>query len=237
MFFTGVGCHREVSNKLSSFYSEADITMKSGICRINVNEAIYHYVSDTKKHLNKVFDSGSGRSIYLDGFDELVENPRPAIADWHDWEDILLDIILKQTFDQSVQTLVMMSMSRKIYDRFLQNYPKFKALSRRVVHCKPYSADEMSFLLQKKMKDNGYRIWDSVPENLTKQFQQIVKIGYKVSGQSAINTMATKILKNQERRLSKLPMDKISKQRLRNILKVDIPSLSIPVDRDNVIYL
>lgn len=230
VILVGSGDHHEVARSFMHYYATAEITKEKRLYKTNIND----YTHDPQKRFKELFSTAEGCTIYLTEFEKLFVKSDYDFVDWYQWMfDTLYDRIQKK----NRKTQILFSMSHKMYERFLSLMPQFVKLKCDVVQCYRYTADEMAELLQKRMMNDGYKIWRGVDETLKEQFAQIVKNEKKMSEESAINTMFEKVLNNQTARLSQVPITNISKRRLRNILKVDIPLLSIPVDQDNVIYL
>jgi hypothetical protein len=233
----GSGDKKEASRHLSKHYKKMKMIKSSGIYRANLNDYIYAYVSNARDALDKLFDKAKSATLVIAGFEELVKNPRPPISDWHDWDDVLCNFVSELILKNASETCTMLSITQKTYDHLLKCYPKLRKLNRKTILCPRYSADEMAKKLEQKIKEDGYDIEEDTLHELSLIFQQVANHAVRVKDSNAISSLFNKILDRQKQRLSKVPLKHLSGYHLKSIKSVDIPSLSIPVDRDNVIYL
>jgi hypothetical protein len=233
----GSGDKMEASRHLSKHYKKMKIIKSSEIFRVNINDYIYSHVSNARDALKQLFKTAKNASLVIQGFEELISNPRPPISDWHDWDDILCDLLSKFIVNHASHRCIILSVSQKTYDHLLGCYPKFRKLNRKTILCPRYSKDEMAEKLEQQMKEDGYDIDDDVLHELSLVFQQVSNHDVRVRDENAIASLFDKILNKQKQRLSKVPLKHLSGDHLKSIKCSDIPSLSIPVDRDNVIYL
>ena len=237
LILAGGGDKKEASRHLSKHYRKMKKIKSSAIYRANINDYIYSYISYAREALDKLFKKAKGATVVFNGFEELIRNPRPPICDWHDWDDVLCDLLSRSIGEEADNSCIMLSMSQKTHEHIAKCYPKFRKLNRKIIPCPRYSANEMVQRLEQEIREDGYILDDNALHRLSNIFEQVANHEVKVRDECVIASLFNKILSMQKQRLSQISIKHLCVTHLKSIKCNDIPSLSIPVDRDNVIYL
>ncbi len=238
IILSGGGPQTMALNHLSQFCWKTGFQPKPYHTSYDVNKFVSYYVTDTEKMMQDCFSDNKSEMIDFYGFDQLVENPRPPVADWHDWVDIIINYILDNINAKSPDRPVSMAMSTKTYTLLKGRFSRFQNFSVEKIHCHYLTTDEMTQMCLKKLKSKKYIVSMKAEKSLFRLIEGLLKNrkDHKRADIGLQSIIVDEILKRQESRLYRSPKKELSVRKIRTINQHDIPRENFIADDQIVFY-
>ena len=223
---TGLGPRYRMSKHIAQYCRKSGFLNTDKINTYNIYNFISHYVTDAEKQVTKAFEDSRSTLLYFTGFDLLIKNPRPPIADWHYWDDILLGMVQKYINRTNCRAPVILSMNKSTYLTINKRYNLFKNNDTLVIDSPYPSCGELDFLINQELSLDGYYVNIAAREKLSHLIQEIYdfKNLRKIDYFDIENALLKRIVRNQEERLLDPKKDSLTLKRVKNIISSDIPT-------------
>ena len=238
LIVTGAGHHYAGALATAKFCHHAGIMNTNQIASFDVNDFIRYYVHDAYKDMEDAFRNYPSSLLFLYGFDKLIANPSPPIADWHDWVEIIVDKLLSLVYSHDFKQPVVFSMSTKSYAYLKQTYPRLNQFSTEKMICHPLNSNEMTLKTIERLKDKSYILSSAATDSLERLFvtMQADKLYQTFTEPTLRRIVMDAVLKRQESRLFAAHHAIRSRRKIKSITVADIPNNAVFAGENILFY-
>jgi len=226
LFMTGKGMSPRPLNYIANFFNKTGFLSNSKVKSYNVNHFVKHYVTDSKALIDNIFNNESSYLLEFYGFDTLIANPRPPIADWHDWLDIICNYLIDNINSHGLQIPVVFNMSESarcvLYDKF-ERLHKYDC---EVIKINLLNAQSMTQLVVEKLKNKKFNLTPPAKGLLTNLITKLYheKRLKDFTEYQIRDFVFEDIVKRQGERIFQIPRNNLTRRKVRMITKSDIPT-------------
>ncbi len=235
---SGAGHQIDGIKSVAEFCYQAGLMNTNKVMSYNVNSFVQYYVQEAYKDMEDAFRNYPERILDFYGFDELIANPNPAVADWYDWVDIIMNKLFSLIDDYNLKCPVVLSMSTKSHTYLKQHYKRFQTFKIENLVCHRLNAKEMNQITVNRFKERGYILSPKSIELMHHLFETVLndKTCLKIKEPTIRWYVMEAVLQRQEQRLLNIHDNVHTCRKIKSITATDIPRNAVIAGKNILFY-